>query len=128
MSDLLKKGFLIGLGAAVTSKEKAEKYFNELIVKGKVTPDEANEMFEAFEKKGNETNEQWNRRSREKAQQFFADMDIATKTEVAALEARINELESRLSALQPEADAGEPERDPAPEDDPVPYRDPDKNE
>ncbi|PYZ98900.1 hypothetical protein CR205_10110 [Alteribacter lacisalsi] len=128
MSDLLKKGFLIGLGAAVTSKEKAEKYFNELIVKGKVTPDEANEMFDAFEKKGNETNEQWNRRSKEKAQQFFSDMDIATKTEVAALEARINELETRLSALHPQADAGAPETDTDLENDPVPYKDPDKNE
>ncbi|WP_051314648.1 phasin family protein [Alteribacter aurantiacus] len=123
MSDLLKKGFLIGLGAAVTSKEKAEKYFQELIVKGKVTPDEANEMFEAFEKKGTETEETWNRRSKEKAQRFFSDLDLASKGEVAALEQRIKELDARLAALENNGDDSQ-----ALDNDPVPFEEPTKDE
>ncbi|WP_096440177.1 phasin family protein [Alteribacter populi] len=97
MSDLLKKGFLLGLGAAVTSKEKAEKYFQELVVKGKVTPDEANEMIDSFVKKGAETEETWNRRTKERAQQIFKDLDLASKTELTALESRVKELEQRLA-------------------------------
>ncbi|MBM7097412.1 MULTISPECIES: phasin family protein [Alteribacter] len=123
MSDLLKKGFLIGLGAAITSKEKAEKYFQELIVKGKVTPDEANEMMKEFEKKGTQTEETWNRRSKEKAQKFFSDLDIASKAEVTALEQRIAELDARVASLE---NSGENE--PGVENDPVPYEDPDRNE
>lgn len=41
MSDLLKKGFHLGLGAAISGKEKFEKMVNEMVKHGDVSPAQA---------------------------------------------------------------------------------------
>ncbi|MDG5786344.1 polyhydroxyalkanoate synthesis regulator [Evansella sp. AB-P1] len=97
MSDLFKKGFLLGLGVAVASKEKVEKYINELVSKGKVTPKEADELFDSLIKKGEETGDRWSRLSKEKARSVFDDLDIASKQDLEKLEQRIALLEKKLN-------------------------------
>lgn len=37
MNDLLRRGFLLGLGAAVTSKEKFETKIKQLVEKNELT-------------------------------------------------------------------------------------------
>ncbi|MDA8212426.1 MAG: hypothetical protein M0021_11205, partial [Clostridia bacterium] len=37
MMDFIKKGLAFGLGLAVTSKEQAEKFVNELVKKGELS-------------------------------------------------------------------------------------------
>ncbi|MDQ0258028.1 polyhydroxyalkanoate synthesis regulator phasin [Evansella vedderi] len=96
MSDLLKKGFLLGLGAAVASKEKVEKYFQELVSKGKLTPQEAQDLFDSLVKKGEETGERWSLRSKERVRTLFDDLDLVSKQEFAQLKERVEELEKKV--------------------------------
>lgn len=100
MANLLKTGFLLGLGAAVSSKERVERYVDELIAKGKVTPDEADELYQNFLKKGEETEQDWNQRSKGRVREFLKDFDLVTKEEHEALKVQLAALENRLSALE----------------------------
>ncbi|UCZ54250.1 hypothetical protein LGQ02_05665 [Bacillus shivajii] len=99
MNDLLKKGFLLGLGAAVTSKEKVERYLQELVSKGRVTPKEAEELYDSLVKKGEETEEQWTRRSKDRARTMMDDLGIVSKEEHEVLQSRVIELEKRVAEL-----------------------------
>ncbi|MFA9557484.1 phasin family protein [Evansella sp. AB-rgal1] len=99
MNDLLKKGFLLGLGAAVASKEKVEKYFQDLVEKGKLTPKEAEELFDSLVKKGEETGERWNRRSKEKVRSMINDLEleVVSKDEFDELKQRVVALEKKIN-------------------------------
>ncbi|SDO28822.1 phasin family protein [Alkalicoccus daliensis] len=100
MANLLKTGFLLGLGAAVSSKEKVDRYVDDLLAKGKVTPAEADELYQNFLKRGEETEQDWNRRSKERVRDFLKDFDLVTKEEHDALKVQLEALENRLSALE----------------------------
>ncbi|UTR09179.1 hypothetical protein MM300_14880 [Evansella sp. LMS18] len=97
MSDLLKKGFLLGLGAAVSGKERAEKYLDELLAKGKITPKEADEMYDSFMKKGQETEAKWSSRSKDSVRTMLIDdFELVPRDEFLQLQERVTLLESKL--------------------------------
>lgn len=59
MSNYLKKGFLLGLGAAVSGKEKLEQKLKELVDKNELTQDEAKSMMDNFIEKGDTKKQEW---------------------------------------------------------------------
>lgn len=95
MSDLLKKGFMIGLGAALNGKEKAEKMVDELISKGQMTPGEAKEVMAQFREKGEQQNQKWNDQSQDYLRNVIKDLGFVTKEEHEALELRLQQLENK---------------------------------
>jgi len=96
MSDFLKKGFLLGLGAAISGKEKLEKKLNELVDKNEISQDEAKEMMNNFIEKGELKTEEWSAKQMEQAKKKADDLGLATKDDITALQARITELEIKL--------------------------------
>lgn len=102
MNEFLKKGFFLGLGIAAASKEKVEKYVRELVEKGKLTPKEAEEVIHSFIKKGEETEEKWNEKRKEKVRSALSDYDFVSTDQLHALEERIEQLEFRLRQLSAE--------------------------
>ncbi|GEL08735.1 phasin family protein [Salisediminibacterium halotolerans] len=100
MSNVLKTGFLLGLGAAVSSKEKVDKYVDELLVKGKVTPKEADELYHSLLQKGEETEEEWHRRTKERMQETMEELNLFTREEYNELKGRIDDLEKRLAKFE----------------------------
>ncbi|PTL38985.1 phasin family protein [Alkalicoccus saliphilus] len=100
MNNLIKSGFLLGLGAAVSSKERVDKYLDELMAKGKVTPAEADELYENLIKKGEETEEDWNRRTRERVREFLEGLNVVSLEDHEAVKSRVVELEERVKALE----------------------------
>lgn len=97
MSDLLRKGFMIGLGAALSSKEKAEKMIDELIQKGQVSPGEARDMMEQLYEKGEQHNQQWGAQSKEYFKKNIQELGFVTKEEYHALELRLEKLENQMN-------------------------------
>ncbi|KGX93832.1 hypothetical protein N781_01135 [Pontibacillus halophilus JSM 076056 = DSM 19796] len=95
MSDLLKRGFLIGLGAAVNGKERVEKMMDDMIAKGQVTPHQAKEMFEAWKAKGENAKGEWDQKQREQMRTWLSQLGFVHKEEVAELEKRIRHLEEK---------------------------------
>ena len=100
MSDYLKKGFMLGLGAALAGKEKLEKLLDELVSKNEITRDEAKQMMREFIQKGEEKTEEWTQKSEEQKRKTAEELGLATKDDIAALEARISELEVKLNQNQ----------------------------
>ncbi|AOM82432.1 phasin family protein [Salisediminibacterium beveridgei] len=100
MSNILKTGFLLGLGAAVQGKERMDQYLDEMLVKGKITPKEFDELYHDLIKKGESKEEEWNYQSKERLNQLMTDLNLFTKEEYNALEARVNDLEERLNRME----------------------------
>ncbi|PRO64674.1 phasin family protein [Alkalicoccus urumqiensis] len=106
MNNVLKTGFLLGLGAAVSSKEKVDRYMDDLLAKGKVTPAEADDLYNQLLQKGSETEEGWERRSREKLRLMLRDLDMVPREDLDALQARVQSLEARLESLEKKQNDG----------------------
>lgn len=97
MSDYLKKGFLLGLGAAIAGKEKVEKMLEELVSKNEISQDQAKQVMNEFIQKGEQKTEEWSKKQEEQRRKAAEELGLATKDDIASLHERINELEARLN-------------------------------
>lgn len=97
MSDYLKKGFLLGLGAAISGKEMLERKLKELVDKNELSQDQAKAMMENFIDKGEAKKEEWSEKQNDQIIKMAKEMGIATKEEVDELRKRVIELELKLS-------------------------------
>lgn len=99
MGDLLKKGFLLGLGAAVSGKERLTKMLNEQVEKNELTPEQARTVMNNFIEKGEQKKEEWNAKQYDQTQKMAKDLGVATKEDIEALENRIKELETKVNGV-----------------------------
>lgn len=97
MGDYLKKGFLLGLGAAISGKEKLEKKLDELVSKNEITREEAKAMMQNFVEKGETKTEEWSQKQKEQMKKSAEEIGLATKEEVQELKQRITKLEEKLA-------------------------------
>ena len=96
MNDVLKKGFLLGLGAAVTSKEKFESKVKQLVDKNELTQEQAKAVLQQFIEKDEAKKGEWQAQQYEQMKKFAQEIGLATKEDINELRARITELESKL--------------------------------
>ncbi|MFJ6412633.1 phasin family protein [Terribacillus sp. AE2B 122] len=96
MADLLRKGFLLGVGAALAGKEKLDAKLKELVAKGEITPQQAKDLIQRFVDKGEAKSNEWNEKNQEHMQKKVNDLGLATKADVDSLKQRISHLELRL--------------------------------
>jgi len=89
MSDIIKKVFLAGLGAATLTREKAEDIIEELVKKGELSREEKpgvlNDLLKATEKRKDEIQNF----VKEEVQKILKTFDIPTREEIDALEKRL---------------------------------------
>ncbi|MEM8549472.1 MAG: hypothetical protein AAGF10_01650 [Verrucomicrobiota bacterium] len=98
MIDLIKKGMLAAVGAAVVTKEQAEGLLNEFVDKGKITGDEAKEMAEKIADSGKQEFEKARTEISTRIDEMMQGGVIVTRAEYEALEARIAALEAAAKA------------------------------
>ncbi|WP_226581538.1 phasin family protein [Halobacillus litoralis] len=98
MSDLLKKGFHLGLGAALSGKEKFEKMVEEMVKRGEISPSQAKSMINNrmnnWITKGESKDKEWNEQAKAKFQDQMKELGFVSKEEYEILEARIKRLEN----------------------------------
>ncbi|WP_053218041.1 hypothetical protein [Virgibacillus senegalensis] len=94
MSDLLKKGFLLGLGAAVLGKESMKRKLDEMVANDELTVKQAREMLRKFTEKGESKAAEWNEQQTEQKNKIIDELGIATKQELKELEVRLQRLEN----------------------------------
>jgi polyhydroxyalkanoate synthesis regulator phasin len=99
MNDWIKKGFYLGLGAAFASKEKMEKYMNDLVAKGEMAPNEATRIIDDLSEKGKGKREEWNEQFREEITSSLKQLGFATKEEMNELNGQLQALEKKVEAL-----------------------------
>lgn len=97
MNDFLKKGFLLGLGAAVSGKEKLESKLKELVEENELTQEQAKTVMRNFVEKGEMKKDEWNVKQQDQTKKMVEDMGVATKEDINELRARITELEAKLN-------------------------------
>ncbi|WP_152656923.1 phasin family protein [Oceanobacillus sp. CFH 90083] len=105
MSEYLRKGFLLGLGAAVSGKEKFEQKVKELVEKNELTQEQAKTVLDNFIEKGSSKKDEWDEKSRERKKDWARESGLATTDDIDELRARITVLEEKLGvSLEAEAE------------------------
>lgn len=97
MKDLLKKSLLLGVGALTVTREKAEKMIRELEQKGEVTSGEAREYINELVERGEQERNVLRETVSRELDRLIKVMGLATKSDLKALEERLDSLEARLS-------------------------------
>jgi polyhydroxyalkanoate synthesis regulator phasin len=96
MNDLLKKGFYLGIGAAVSGKEKFEKMVDEMVKHGEVSPSQAKSLMQSWIDKGENVDMDWADQAKAKVQDRMKGLGFVSKKEYDVLEARVKRLERML--------------------------------
>jgi polyhydroxyalkanoate synthesis regulator phasin len=95
MIDSLKNTLLAGLGAASYTKEKVEDIFKDLVEKGKVSKEEAENYLSRLSTDAREQFDKTSREACEKLQDLLRKGPFATVSDLKKLEERIEALENR---------------------------------
>lgn len=95
MSDLMKKGFLLGLGVALSGRERMEKKMDEWKMVDDLSPEQARQAVRRYMEKGEAKREEWDARQREQFDQLLDELGLVRKEELAELEMRIRKLEAQ---------------------------------
>lgn len=100
MNDLIKKGFLIGLGATIASKEKAEKLFEDLSKSGGAAAEEAKALLTALNDKGKENTGKWRDGFEQEIIDVIKDLGFVTLDEFNGLKEKLTALENQITELK----------------------------
>jgi polyhydroxyalkanoate synthesis regulator phasin len=95
MFDFVKKAMFAGVGAAVITRDKVESSLQEMVDKGKMSTEEAQNLSKKIIEAGEKETEQ----AKDEATRLFTDMlnraQVATSDQLEALEKRVRDLEGR---------------------------------
>lgn len=94
MKNMIKKGLSLGLGLAVTSKEKAEIIVDELVKKGELNREESKEFIDQLLQKSEETQKELDKIINKNMKELLGELNLATKEDIQRLEQRIIHLEN----------------------------------
>jgi polyhydroxyalkanoate synthesis regulator phasin len=100
MMDLLRKTLLTGVGLAALTKEKIEALARELSERGKLSEKEGRELVDDLVQRSEQARKELRERVEGMVQNALEKADVATKKEMADLEARIRRLEERVGTGQ----------------------------
>jgi len=95
--SIFKEAFYLGLGAMSLTRERAEKFYDEMIERGETSKEDAKQFIEDAIKKGEEERKEMRNMVRDEINDVRKDFAFVRKSEVEALEARIKELEEKLA-------------------------------
>ncbi|MBD3920070.1 phasin family protein [Paenibacillus sp. PR3] len=100
MMDWVNKAVSLGLGAAIATKEQAEKFVDDLVKKGDVNQSESKQLVDDLIRKGQEWQASIDARIKTYVRAALHDANLTTRDEYVALKERISELERRVEALE----------------------------
>ncbi|WP_174731516.1 phasin-related domain-containing protein [Mesobacillus harenae] len=100
MNNLLKKGFLLGLGAAVVGKERVEETVKSLVQKGQMAPNEAEAILDEFFKKGEEKSDRWNEELRNMTKQELKELGFVTQEELSVVHDQLTFLREEIEMIK----------------------------
>lgn len=98
--SLFRDAFYLGLGAMSITRERAEKFYDEMMEKGEISKDEAKKFIDEAMKRGEEERKEIQAFMRREMDEMRKDMVIVRRSEFEALEARVKALEEKLQEPQ----------------------------
>jgi polyhydroxyalkanoate synthesis regulator phasin len=106
MIDVIKKTILAGVGAALTTTEKAEAALQEMVRQGKLSAADARIIAEKIAEQGRREFEEMSQDLGAKVRAMLDRSDAETKARLTALEERVRMLE--MNATPPPSRSSEP--------------------
>ncbi|MBT9159610.1 MAG: phasin family protein [Dehalococcoidia bacterium] len=95
MQDLLQKGFSLGLGILVTTKEKVEEVVGELVKKGDISTEEGKKLVSELIEKGETSRKELEVQMGRIVQNILTKLDLPTRKELNELKAEIEQLKEK---------------------------------
>lgn len=93
--SFFRKAMFFGLGVLTLTRDAAEKLINELVEKGEMSQEEARKFVEDALRRGEEQKEEIKTFMRQEFQKLKAELDLASRSELDDIRARIEELEKK---------------------------------
>ena len=100
MLDLLKKGFLAGIGAIVLTTEKVQEVARRMVEEGKMSTEEAEKMAEELIQSGEHQWDEINSRISEALKKWTDSEQVVKREEFENLKDRVEILERRILMLE----------------------------
>lgn len=96
--EMLKKAFLIGLGATAVTVEKAQELANELVARGEMTQKEATTFSEDLKTRAVKEKEQFEAKMKESVDSYMKtaakNLGLVTREEYDAMKAELDALKA----------------------------------
>jgi polyhydroxyalkanoate synthesis regulator phasin len=105
--DLIERTFLVGVGAAAFTKDRAQELVEEFVRRGQLSSEEGREMVDKLVARSRDEARSAMKKADSSLHGALRDMGLSTKREVEDLEARIRQLEHRISLLEGKPDSTE---------------------
>jgi polyhydroxyalkanoate synthesis regulator phasin len=100
MKETLKNIVYAGLGAAFLTKDKIEELKDDLLEKGRLSQEEGKQFVDELVNRSEKAKEQLNHWVEKKMAERIDHLNLATKDEIAALRAAIDELRQDIAGRQ----------------------------
>ncbi|MBC7292704.1 MAG: hypothetical protein H5T84_01130, partial [Thermoleophilia bacterium] len=94
--DLIEKTFLLGVGAAVLTKERVEEVIDEFVRRGQLSREEGRDMVNKLVDRSKEEARSFLKRADSTLQGTYRELGLLTRKEAEDLEFRLRQLEHRV--------------------------------
>jgi polyhydroxyalkanoate synthesis regulator phasin len=100
MIDTFQKLFLAGLGATATTAEAVKKSLDDMVEKGKISTEEAQEYANKMMEEGKKEFEDAKKEAGHFFQQMMTKANVAAAEDLKGLQARVTALEAEVEKLK----------------------------
>lgn len=104
MSDdvgLIERAFLMGIGAAMLAKDRVQELAEELVVRGKMTRDEAGTFVNRVYAEADEANKNMQTTMVREMERIMGSMGLASAKDIAEIREELTEIKSVLVGQRP---------------------------
>ncbi len=98
MSNLIRKGMLMGFGILSLTREKAEEWIDELVRRGEISEKEGREAVDEFVEKSKEMRQDLSSRVESAVEEAVKKMNLATRDDLDKLKKKITALEKTVKS------------------------------
>ena len=98
MKDIIKKTFLLGLGAASITKNQAEKMVKELVKRNAVTVKEGKELIRKVKKHATNESKRVRKFAEQEVKRIAKEFGYVSKAQLGKIKKRLKSVDKELSA------------------------------
>jgi polyhydroxyalkanoate synthesis regulator phasin len=102
--DLIERAFLVGVGAAVLTKDRVQEVVEEFVRRGQMSGEEGRDMVERLMGRSRDEARSALKKADSSLQGAYRDMGLITKRELEDMEFRLRQVEHRVQLLETAAD------------------------
>ncbi len=103
---LIEKAFLMGLGAAVFAKDKAEELAEEMVKRGQMTKSESETFIGKVATKADEATTSVQKSVAEETEKAVKRMGLVSQADLAGIQDELTEIKAMLASLRPSEASG----------------------